>query len=148
MSINQNKNQQGTEGHPIIERAEYYWVSRDCRTGSRTPTSGTFRFSVLGSRFTVHDRFRVCMFVLKGGRLGGVFPVQQVLANPWRKTEAAGKIVQEELQPGSHFATLLGRRHPPGSHERAGPHTGQSLAEDPEVQEPYLSGKVLQRHLI
>jgi hypothetical protein len=46
---------------------------------------------------------------------------------------------------GSHFATLLGRRHPPGSHQRAGPHTGQSLAEVPEVQEQILSGKVLQR---
>jgi hypothetical protein len=54
-----------------------------------------------GSQPTTSSRplLRVCVFVLKGGRLGGVFPVQQVLANPWRKTETAGRIVQRELQP-------------------------------------------------
>ncbi|KAH0819177.1 hypothetical protein GEV33_003614 [Tenebrio molitor] len=31
-----------------------------------------------------------------------------------------------------NFTTLLGRRHPPGPHRRAGPHTGRSLAEEPE----------------
>ncbi|KAH0814823.1 hypothetical protein GEV33_007968 [Tenebrio molitor] len=31
-----------------------------------------------------------------------------------------------------NFTTLLGRRHPPGPHRRAGPHTGLSLAEEPE----------------
>jgi hypothetical protein len=31
-----------------------------------------------------------------------------------------------------NFTTLLGRRHPQGSHQRAGPHTGLSLAEEPE----------------
>ncbi|KAH0811514.1 hypothetical protein GEV33_011277 [Tenebrio molitor] len=55
-----------------------------------------------GSRVTVHGSRPipcVCVFVLKGGRLGGVFSLQQVLANPWRKTETAGRIVQRELQP-------------------------------------------------
>ncbi|KAJ3634632.1 hypothetical protein MTP99_007579 [Tenebrio molitor] len=37
---------------------------------------------------------------------------------------------------GSYFATLLGRSYPPGSHQKAGPHTGQPSAEDPESQEP------------
>jgi hypothetical protein len=41
----------------------------------------------------------VCVFVFKGGRLGGVFPVQQVLANPWRKSVSAGGNVQRVLQP-------------------------------------------------
>jgi hypothetical protein len=49
------------------------------------------------------------VFVLKGGRLGGVFPVQQVLANPWRKAETAGRIVQRELQP--YAAADLGFIH-------------------------------------
>jgi hypothetical protein len=49
------------------------------------------------------------VFVLKGGRLGGVFLVQQVLANPWRKTETAGRIVQRELQP--YAAADLGFIH-------------------------------------
>jgi hypothetical protein len=35
--------------------------------------------------------------------------VQQVLANPWRKTETAGKIVQSELQP--YAAADLGFFH-------------------------------------
>jgi hypothetical protein len=30
------------------------------------------------------------------------------------------------------FTTLLGRRHPQGSHQRTGPHTGLSPAEEPE----------------
>jgi hypothetical protein len=47
--------------------------------------------------------------VLKEGRLGGVFPVQQLLANPWRKTETAGRIVQRELQP--YAAADLGFIH-------------------------------------
>jgi hypothetical protein len=41
----------------------------------------------------------VCVFVFKAGRLGGVFPVQQVLANPWRKSVSAGGNVQRVLQP-------------------------------------------------
>jgi hypothetical protein len=47
--------------------------------------------------------------MLKGGRLGGIFPVQQVLANPWRKTESAGRVVQRELQP--YAAADLGFIH-------------------------------------
>jgi hypothetical protein len=39
-------------------------------------------------RFTTDPCVSVCV---QRGRLGGVFSVQQVLANPWRKTEAAGK---------------------------------------------------------
>ncbi|KAH0814425.1 hypothetical protein GEV33_008366 [Tenebrio molitor] len=35
----------------------------------------------------------------KGGRFGGVFPVQQVLANPWRKSVSAGGDVDRVLQP-------------------------------------------------
>jgi hypothetical protein len=76
--------------------------------------------------------------------------VQQVLANPWRKTDSAGKssrriptetsrrikasftrVIDPTLQR-INFTTLLGRRHPPGPHRRAGPHTGLSLAEEPE----------------
>jgi hypothetical protein len=114
--------------------------------------------SVLGSPFTVHDRIRVCMFALKGcnrcWRTRGGRPKRLENRRGGAPTVRCGGSM---LLPrgsttlrvsGSHFATLLGRRHPPGSHQRAGPHTGQSLAEDAEVQEPYLSGKVLQRHLI
>jgi hypothetical protein len=32
-----------------------------------------------------------CECCVQRGRLGGVFSVQQVLANPWRRTESAGK---------------------------------------------------------
>jgi hypothetical protein len=63
--------------------------------------------------FTVHDRVTtvtpcVCVCAQRG-RLGGVFPVQQVLANSWRKTETAGRIVQRELQP--YAAADLGFSH-------------------------------------
>jgi hypothetical protein len=44
-----------------------------------------------------------------------------------------------------NFTTLLGRRHPQGFHQRTGPHTGLSLAEEPESRSNVLSGKVLQR---
>ncbi|CAH1379163.1 unnamed protein product, partial [Tenebrio molitor] len=62
------------------------------------------------------------------GKLGGVFSVQQVLANPWRRTEAAGKPSKKNSNRTSRrikasftrvidpthqriiFATLLGRR--------------------------------------
>ncbi|KAH0809538.1 hypothetical protein GEV33_013254 [Tenebrio molitor] len=90
-----------------------YKVREHSRTGSRKPTSGTGRdefarvgakgikggtdaiLEALGSRFSVH-----------GSR---PIPLQQVLANPWRKTEAAGKIVQTELQP--YAAADLGFFH-------------------------------------
>jgi hypothetical protein len=39
------------------------------------------------------------MFVFKRGRLGGVFPVQQVSASPWGKSVSAGGDVQRVLQP-------------------------------------------------
>jgi hypothetical protein len=39
-----------------------------------------------------------------------------------------------------HFTTLLGRRHPQGSHQRTGPHTGLSPAEEPEPRsDSYLA---------
>jgi hypothetical protein len=47
----------------------------------------------------LHDRSAECVFVFKRGRLGGVFPVQQVLANSWRKSVSAGGDVQKVLQP-------------------------------------------------
>jgi hypothetical protein len=89
--------------------------------------------------------------------------VQQVLANPWRRTESAGKPSQRNSNRTSrrikasftrvidptlqriNFNTLLGRRHPQVSHQRTGPHTGLSLAEEPESRSNILSGKVLQR---
>jgi hypothetical protein len=40
----------------------------------------------------------MCLCVFKRGRLGGVFPVQQVLASPWRKSVSAGGDVQRVLQ--------------------------------------------------
>nr|KAH0807576.1 hypothetical protein GEV33_015215 [Tenebrio molitor] len=41
-----------------------------------------------------------------------------------------------------HFATLLGRRHPQGSHQRTRPHTGLPLAEEPESRSnSYLARK-------
>jgi hypothetical protein len=65
------------------------------------------------------------------GRSGGVFPVQQVLATPWRKSVSAGDYVQGVLQRnaaadqgflhegsttlrfgGLYVATLLDRHHP------------------------------------
>ncbi|KAH0813614.1 hypothetical protein GEV33_009177 [Tenebrio molitor] len=83
--------------------------------------------------------------------------VQQVLANPWRRTEAAGKPSKRNSNRTSRrikasftrvidqriiFATLLGRRHPQGSHQRTGPHTGLSLAEEPESRSnSYLARK-------
>jgi hypothetical protein len=110
-----------------------YWLTiRYCddlnfaanRNFSRTPTSGTGRDeaaregakdikggtdAILMGFTTVAPCVCVCVFVLKGGRLGGVFPVQQVLANPWRKTVSAGRIVQRELQP--YAAADLGFIH-------------------------------------
>ncbi|KAH0814445.1 hypothetical protein GEV33_008345 [Tenebrio molitor] len=41
-----------------------------------------------------------------------------------------------------NFTTLLGRRHPQGSHQRTGPHTGLYLAEEPESKSnSYLARK-------
>ncbi|CAH1380671.1 unnamed protein product, partial [Tenebrio molitor] len=42
----------------------------------------------------------VCIVFIRG-RLGGVFPVQQVLASPWRKSVSAGEDVQGVLQPNA-----------------------------------------------
>jgi hypothetical protein len=39
---------------------------------------------------------------------------------------------QRPYASADNFTTLLGRRHPPGPLRRAGPHTGLSLAEEPE----------------
>jgi hypothetical protein len=96
-----------------------------------------------------YDR-SVCECCVQRGRLGGVFSVQQVLANPWRRTEEAWKSSKRNSNRTSRrikasftrvidptrqqiiLATLLGRRHPQGSHQRTGPHTGLSLAEKPE----------------
>ncbi|KAH0822743.1 hypothetical protein GEV33_000048 [Tenebrio molitor] len=103
---------------------------KDIKGGTDAILEVLDKFSVV-----IYDRIRV---------------LQQVLANPWRKTEAAGKSsrrssnrtlrrikasftrVNDPTRQRINFATLLGRRHPPGSHQRAGPHTGQSLAEEPE----------------
>jgi hypothetical protein len=41
----------------------------------------------------------VCVFVFKAGRLGGVFPVRQVLANPWRKSVSTEGDFDRVLQP-------------------------------------------------
>ncbi|KAH0809885.1 hypothetical protein GEV33_012907 [Tenebrio molitor] len=95
-----------------------------------------------------------------GQRLRPIRVVQQVLANPWRRTEAAGKPSKRNSNRTSRrikasftrvidptrqriiFATLLGRRHPQGSHQRTGPHTGLSLAEEPESRSnSYLASK-------
>ncbi|KAH0819157.1 hypothetical protein GEV33_003633 [Tenebrio molitor] len=53
------------------------------------------------------------------------------------------EVVLEEFQPKpDNFTTLLGRRHPPGPLRRAGPHTGLSLAEEPESRSnSYLARK-------
>jgi hypothetical protein len=64
--------------------------------------------------------------------------------NGWKNRPEGAPTVRcggSRLHPrGSYFASLLGRSHPPGSYQRAGPHTGQSSAEDPEIQEPpYLA---------
>jgi hypothetical protein len=37
-----------------------------------------------------YDRF-VCECCVQKGEIRGCFSVQQVLANPWRKTDSAGK---------------------------------------------------------
>ncbi|KAH0818524.1 hypothetical protein GEV33_004267 [Tenebrio molitor] len=101
-----------------------------------------------------------CECCVQRGRLGGVFSVQQVLANPWGRTETAWKSSKRNSNRTSRrikasftrvidptrqqiiLATLLGRRHPQGSHQRTGPHTGLSLAEEPECRSnSYLARK-------
>jgi hypothetical protein len=48
-----------------------------------------------------------------------------------RITASFTRVIDPTLQR-SNFTTLLGRRHPQGSHQRTGSHTGLSLAEEPE----------------
>jgi hypothetical protein len=84
-----------------------------------------------------------------------------VLANPWRKTETAGKIVQRELQP--YAAADLGFIHedqrPYASADHISPPCWAAVIPQDPTREPDLtpdsprpriskSGKVLQRHLI
>jgi hypothetical protein len=48
-----------------------------------------------------------------------------------RKKASFTRVIDPTLQR-IIFTTLLGRRHPQGSHQRTGPHTGLSPAEEPE----------------
>jgi hypothetical protein len=90
-------------------------VLEHSRTGSRTPTpvpaasirreegkickGGTDAILGVLDRFSTGSRLVLvrgydrsgCECCVQRGRLGGVFSVQQVLANPWRRTESAGK---------------------------------------------------------
>ncbi|KAH0813842.1 hypothetical protein GEV33_008949 [Tenebrio molitor] len=140
-------------------------VRERSRTGSGIPTSGTGRDEIAsegakGTKGGTDAIFRgfttvapsVCVCVRRG-RLGGVFPAQQVLASPWRKSVRleetprgnSNYTLRPRLCPrgsttlrfgGLSIATLLGRSHPPGFHRRARPLAGQPSAEDPENQEP------------
>jgi hypothetical protein len=96
-----------------------------------------------------YDR-SVCECCVQRGRLGGVL----VCNRCWRTrggrpirlgdrprripTETSRRIkvsftrVIDPTLQRINFTTLLGRRHPPGPHRRAGPHTGLSLAVEPE----------------
>ncbi|KAJ3619705.1 hypothetical protein MTP99_005364 [Tenebrio molitor] len=58
-----------------------------------------------------------------------------------RITASFTRVIDPTLQR-INFTTLLGRRHPQGSHQRTGPHTGLSLAEEPESRSnSYLARK-------
>ncbi|KAH0815893.1 hypothetical protein GEV33_006898 [Tenebrio molitor] len=58
----------------------------------------------------VHDRFRVCVFVLKGGgEIRGGFPSATGVGEPVEEDRSGWKIVQEELQP--YAAADLGFFH-------------------------------------
>ncbi|KAH0815109.1 hypothetical protein GEV33_007682 [Tenebrio molitor] len=86
---------------PVVDPGQYK-VRERSSTGSRTPTSGTGR-----------DEFaREGAKSIKGGT-DAILEVHdhssQVLANPWRKTESAGRVVQRELQP--YAAADLGFIH-------------------------------------
>ncbi|KAJ3631753.1 hypothetical protein MTP99_012862 [Tenebrio molitor] len=118
------------------------------RTGSRTPTSGAGRdkFARRGAKdikggtdaiLEVLDRFSVDIYDrircnrcwrTRGGRPKRLEDRPRVAPT----VRCGGFRLPTLRVSGSHFATLLGRRHPPGSHQRAGPHTGLSLAEEPE----------------
>jgi hypothetical protein len=110
----------------------------------QTPCQG---FSTSLSRG--YDR-SVCECCVQRGRLGGVLVCNRCwrtrggrpirLGNRLRRipTETSRRIkasftrVIDPTLQRINFTTLLGRRHPPGPHRRAGPHTGLSLAEEPE----------------
>jgi hypothetical protein len=53
------------------------------------------------------------------------------METPWRIKASFTRVIDPTHQR-INFTTLLGRRHPQGSHQRTGPHTGLSLAEEPE----------------
>jgi hypothetical protein len=98
-----------------------------------------------------YDR-SVCECCVQRGRLGGVLvynrcwrtrggrPIRlgnrprRIPTETSRRIKASFTRVIDPTLQRINFTTLLGRRHPPGPHRRAGPHTGLSLAEEPETR--------------
>ncbi|KAH0808872.1 hypothetical protein GEV33_013919 [Tenebrio molitor] len=103
------------EAHPRLENKQgqiiLFFGYLVVLTGSRNPTSGTGRdeFARVGAK-GIKDGTDAILEV-HGSRQGHdrYSVLQQVLANPWRKTETAGRIVQRELQP--YAAADLGFIH-------------------------------------
>ncbi|KAH0820256.1 hypothetical protein GEV33_002535 [Tenebrio molitor] len=101
-------------------------VLEHSRTGSQTPTSVCNR-----------------CWRTRGGRpirLGN--RPRRIPTETSRRIKASFTRVIDPTLQRINFTTLLGRRHPPGPHRRAGPHTGLSLAEEPESRSnSYLARK-------
>ncbi|KAH0820304.1 hypothetical protein GEV33_002487 [Tenebrio molitor] len=84
-----------------------------------------------------YDRFVLCnrCWRTRGGRpirLGN--RPRRIPTETSRRIKASFTRVIDPTLQRINFTTLLGRRHPPGPHRRAGPHTGLSLAEEPETR--------------
>ncbi|KAH0813129.1 hypothetical protein GEV33_009662 [Tenebrio molitor] len=58
--------------------------------------------------------------------------LRRIPAETPRRIKASFTRVNDPTHKRSNFVTLLDRRHPQGPLRRAGPHTGLSLAEEPE----------------
>ncbi|KAH0814060.1 hypothetical protein GEV33_008730 [Tenebrio molitor] len=137
-------------------------VLEHSRTGSRTPTSGTgrvnsaerrgtyikveqtpfYRFSTSSGQRLRPILCNRCWRTRGGGpnRLGN--RPRGIPTDTSRRRKASFTRVIDPTLQRINFTALLGRRHPQGSHQRTGPHTGLSPAEEPESRSnSYLARK-------